>query len=261
MPEGLSYEGIFGQDRAQFVSPASIPLAMGGARGYGGGVPGGVPGGVAAPLSPPPPPRPPAARAQMREAVKVGGIIMESRVIKKMEPAYPDLAKRARIQGNVILVLNIDEEGNVSDVKVQSGHPLLNDAAIAAAKQWKYSPVLLNGEPVAVMATATVVFNLDGSSGPQLGQSRIDVAVAQAIANLKAGKPADNKTFIREGKAEVELSVNSRSEAVVAKLRSLGFEVISLTKAPSPIIGRIAVEKLKLLLDIDAVLYIAPHRR
>jgi len=127
--------------------------------GIAGGVPGGVVGGLIAgtPTAAPPPPPPPPKR---RDAIKVGGNVMESRLIRKIEPTYPELAKRARVQGRVILVVNVDEEGNVSDIKVSSGHPLLNDAAINAVKQWKYSPTLLNGEPVPVIATVTVIFNL-----------------------------------------------------------------------------------------------------
>lgn len=135
-----------------------------------GGIPGGVQGGVAggipggglgnllssvAPVAPPPPPKP-----VKREALRVGGNVQESKLIRKVEPVYPELAKRARVSGVVILVVTVDEEGNVTDVRVTRGHPLLNDAATAAVKQWKYSPTTLNGEPVPVIATVTVIFNL-----------------------------------------------------------------------------------------------------
>jgi TonB family protein len=197
------------------------------------------------------PPTPPSVQ------LKIGGE-RQPRLIKKITPLYPDLAKRARVEGSVILAVNIDEDGNVSDIKVQSGHPLLNDAAIDAVKQWKYTPILLSGEPVPEMAAVTVVFSF---GEPGLFHPRIDLVVAKVIADLKAGRSADDKAFIRERKAEVELSVTSRSKEVMAKLQSLGFEVISLQKESMPIVGRIAVEKLALLLDIDAVNYIAPHRR
>ena len=60
----------------------------------------------------------------------------------------------------MVLVVTVDEEGSVSEIKVTNGHPLLDEAAISAVKQWKYSPTLLNGEPVPVIATVTVIFNL-----------------------------------------------------------------------------------------------------
>jgi protein TonB len=90
----------------------------------------------------------------------VGGNVQESKLIRRVEPAYPELAKRARVQGKVVLVVTVDEEGNVTDIRVTSGHPLLDEAALSAVKQWKYSPTLLNGEPVPVIANVTVFFNL-----------------------------------------------------------------------------------------------------
>jgi len=129
-----------------------------GISGPAGGVSGGVVGGLlagSAPVAAPPPPKP-----VRREPIKVGGNVQESKLIRKIDPAYPELAKRARVQGKVVMVVNIDEEGNVIDLKVTSGHPLLNESAESAVKQWKYSPTLLNGEPVPVIATVTVIFNL-----------------------------------------------------------------------------------------------------
>jgi periplasmic protein TonB len=128
--------------------------------GVQGGVIGGVPGGVVGSLisnissgGAPPPPKP-----SRREALRVGGNVQESRLIRKIEPVYPELARRARVEGVVILSVNVDEEGNVTEVTVIRSNPLLKDAAVNAVKQWKYSPTTLNGEPVPVIATVTVNF-------------------------------------------------------------------------------------------------------
>jgi protein TonB len=83
---------------------------------------------------------------------------MESRLIHKVNPIYPESAKQAGVGGKVILTVTVNEEGSVSDIQHVSGHPLLNDAAIEAVKQWKYSPTLLNGKAVPVIATVTVFF-------------------------------------------------------------------------------------------------------
>jgi len=104
-------------------------------------------------LEPPPPPL-------RKPSVRMGGVVLESKLIKRVVPEYPDLARRARVSGSVILEVNVDEEGNVYEVKVLSGHTLLQEAAVRAVRQWKYSPTLLNGEPVPVVAMITVVFNL-----------------------------------------------------------------------------------------------------
>lgn len=107
--------------------------------------------------APVPPPPPPPAR---KKPIRVGGVVQASRLIRRVEPSYPELAKRARVQGAVLLQVTIDELGNVAEVKVIRGHALLDQAAIEAVSQWKYSPTLLNGEPVSVVATVTVSFVL-----------------------------------------------------------------------------------------------------
>jgi protein TonB len=86
--------------------------------------------------------------------------VQSSKLIRRVEPEYPELAKRARVQGIVLLQVVVDEQGNVTEVNIIRGHPLLNQAAVDAVSQWKYSPTLLNGEPVPVIATVTVNFVL-----------------------------------------------------------------------------------------------------
>ena len=95
-----------------------------------------------------------------RTPVHVGGRVQESKLIYKVNPIYPELARRIHLSGTVVLEAVIDEEGNVSEVKILSGHPFLTEAAVQAVKQWKYSPTVLNGEPVPVMATVTVIFQI-----------------------------------------------------------------------------------------------------
>jgi periplasmic protein TonB len=94
------------------------------------------------------------------KSIRVGGDVQASKLIYKVVPTYPELARRARVSGVVILMAIIDEEGNVADLKVLSGHPLLVNAAHDAVKQWKYSPTVLNGEPMTVQATINVIFSL-----------------------------------------------------------------------------------------------------
>jgi TonB family protein len=140
------------------IPPPAADAPVSGARNIVGGIPGGVVGGLLsekAPVAPPPPPKP-----VKRDPIRVGGNVQESKLIRSVEPIYPELAKRARVQGIVTLRIAVDEEGNVSDASVINGHPLLNDAAISAVRQWKYSPTLLSGKPVPVTATVTVEFKL-----------------------------------------------------------------------------------------------------
>lgn len=108
----------------------------------------------------PPPIVPPPPRPQRPSVVRVGGTVQEAKLIRKVLPVYPMILTRARISGEVKLEVLVDEEGNVTDVKVLSGHVLLVEEAARAVRQWKYSPTLLNGEPVSVVSTVTVIFQL-----------------------------------------------------------------------------------------------------
>ncbi len=136
-----------------------------------GGVPGGVPGGVAggsmggvlggviggtgavpiAPLAP---------REKPRAPVRVGGRVKEPKLVRRVEPTYPPLAMQTRMQGTVIVDAVIDEHGDVTEVKVVSGPPLLIQAALDAVRRWKYEPTYLNEQPVAVQLNVTVAFRL-----------------------------------------------------------------------------------------------------
>jgi len=137
----------------------------------GGGVPGGVPGGIpggqlggviggilsSTPSSAAVPklaiPVPP-----MRIRVSQG--VTEGRLIHKIDPNYPPLALSARIQGQLLLTASISKTGEIENLVLVSGHPMLVPAALAAVKQWRYRPFLLNGEPVEVETTITVNFQL-----------------------------------------------------------------------------------------------------
>lgn len=79
-------------------------------------------------------------------------------LVHKVDPIYPDLAKRARISGDVVLRITIDEEGLVQDVIVTAGHSMLQEAAVDAVRQWRYLPTIRDGKPVPVHTMVTVFF-------------------------------------------------------------------------------------------------------
>lgn len=134
--------------------------------GVVGGVPGGVPGGqgggvIGGILSGTPKTYIPPAPSQMPKApIRVGGRVMAPKVITAPDPVYPSLAKQARIFGDVVIDAVIDTDGNVVQMQVLSGHPLLVPSALAALRQWKYQPTILNEEPVPVQLVVTIKFRL-----------------------------------------------------------------------------------------------------
>lgn len=114
-------------------------------------------------VAPPPPPPPVAVKDPKDEApkqIRVGGEVLAAKMLRRVVPVYPPLAKQARISGVVRLQGKISREGTIIDLQVLSGHPLLIPAAIDAVKQWVYRPTLLNGDPVEVVAPIDVNFTL-----------------------------------------------------------------------------------------------------
>jgi len=87
----------------------------------------------------------------------------EGNLIRKVQPAYPPLARSARIQGVVELQAVISKQGAIENLKVLTGHPMLVSAAVEAVKQWRYQPYILNNEPVEVETQITVNFSLSGN--------------------------------------------------------------------------------------------------
>ena len=119
-------------------------------------------GGIlgAAPPPPPPPKRTEAAKPIVPARVRVGGNVEAAMLIHEVEPQYPLLASRARIQGTVQLRAIIGRDGTVQELTLVSGQPLLVQAAMDAVKQWQYKPTYLNGEPVEVITEINVNFHL-----------------------------------------------------------------------------------------------------
>jgi protein TonB len=151
--------------KVNMIKEEELPPDVG-AVGVVGGVPGGVPGGSASGVlggiiggvggGPPPPPRPTQTR------IRVGGQVQQAKMLRMVQPVYPPIAKTAHISGTVMLHAIISKDGNVEQLEYISGPPLLMGAAMAAVKQWRYQPTTLNGEPVEVDTTISVVFTLGG---------------------------------------------------------------------------------------------------
>ena len=83
-----------------------------------------------------------------------------AKLIHKVIPEYPALAKTARISGVVHLIGTIGKDGSIRNLQLVDGHPMLAHAALQAVKQWVYEPTLLNGQPVEVIAPIEVSFTL-----------------------------------------------------------------------------------------------------
>jgi periplasmic protein TonB len=152
--------------KIEMIKEEEAPPPMPAGGGVVGGVPGGIPGGqlggviggivsstsnlAAVPKFVPVTP----------QRVRISQGVTKGLLIQRVEPTYPTLAKAARVQGDVVLSAVISPTGEIENLQLVSGHPMLVPAAIAAVRQWKYKPYLLNGQPVEVETTITVIFAL-----------------------------------------------------------------------------------------------------
>jgi protein TonB len=136
--------------------PVNTNFAAGSAR-EGSGSAGPAVSGDDAP--PPPVPAPTPTPAPKRTAPISGGVL-NGKAISKPQPAYPPIAKAARASGTVTVQIVVDESGRVISASAVSGHPLLQQAAVSAARNARFSPTLLSGQPVRVTGVLTYNFVL-----------------------------------------------------------------------------------------------------
>lgn len=115
--------------------------------------------GMVLPPPPPPlPPPPPPVPLDSTKAIRKSGDVIQGEAIHQVTPVYPPLARAAQITGSVVVEVAIDEEGNVITARALSGHPLLKDSALEAARQWKFAPTTLEGKAVKVIGSLTFNF-------------------------------------------------------------------------------------------------------
>ena len=111
-------------------------------------------------VAPPPPPAPVAAPEPPAGPIAVSSGVQAAKIIKRVLPVYPPLARTAGISGVVRLQAIIAADGSIAELNVISGHPMLIAAAVNAVKQWQYRPTVLSGKPVPVNTQIEVNFTL-----------------------------------------------------------------------------------------------------
>ena len=143
IPDGISEEGL-GDPGADFGIPGGVDY------GSEGALPHNLVGDVLYQLIGEP----------AEPVVRAVGDIRPPRLIRRVEPDYPAIAREARVEGIVILEATTDVYGRVTSVRVLRSIPLLDEAALEAVRQWAYEPMVINGRPRPVTFTVTVNFVL-----------------------------------------------------------------------------------------------------
>ena len=121
-----------------------------------------------------------ARQADPPKIIRKSGGVLQGSALRRVEPSYPPLAKAARISGSVVVEVTVDEEGKVISARAISGHPLLKDSAVAAARGWAFQPTKLDGTPVKVIGTITFNYNLDKSEDIEHLKQRISESPSDA---------------------------------------------------------------------------------
>jgi Ca-activated chloride channel homolog len=285
LPNGVNRNGVFGQEstdidmRVQERGQQQVQL-NGGVSGYSGTFFGNKSSAIApeipserpellAKLQPPPPPPP-------VPLTTVSAGVLQGTAIKKVKPAYPELAKTAKLGGTVQVQITVNESGEVTDARVIGGHPLLSGSAVEAAKRWKFNPVKLSGKPVKVQGVISFNFSLEANTPSnatvplapvpedqrdQQLRAKLHPALAALVDRLarKDARPGANESkFTRDGKAEVRVWLTKKSAGTVEQLKKLGLEVILDRQSSRWIIGRLPIEKLSALAELPVVKYVAP---
>ncbi len=151
--------------RPSVISSDFVGVEGGDPNGDSKGVPHGIPNGIPwqPEATPPPVPLPKLAEQPGPEPPKIvrkSGGVLQGEATRRPAPQYPPLAKAARVSGAVMVEVTVDEDGGVISARAVSGHPLLKDAAVNAARSWRFTPTKLSGVPVKVIGTITFNFTL-----------------------------------------------------------------------------------------------------
>jgi periplasmic protein TonB len=120
----------------------------------------GTPGGFGDAFRTQPAPR--VVHPELKGPMPVPSAVAAGLLIRKVIPPYPQLAKTMHVEGTVALAATISKTGTIVNLRVVSGPPMLQQAALDAVSNWRYRPYLLNGQPVDVETTINVIFTLGG---------------------------------------------------------------------------------------------------
>jgi TonB family protein len=204
----------------------------------------------------------------------VSGGVVNGKAINLQKPTYPAAANAVHASGAVMIQVTIDENGNVISATPISGHPLLKQAAEQAARASKFSPTLLSGQKV--QTTGIIVYNFgEGQGNPvsstisaakeplptpeMLKQNRLREKLHPPILALVENSQITAE-FVADGKAEVEIWLKQITPEIIEKLKTYGFELIE-SKQEKFVIGKIPIDKIVELVEIEEVEYILPKTR
>ena len=213
------------------------------------------------------------ATVEPMKKITVSGGVLQRSAINKVQPPYPAEAKAARASGAVQVQVTISETGEVISADVVSGHPLLRDASLNAARQWKFKPTELSGQPVKVQGILTFNFTLTGeeldnqppaapdSDGPAAHKFtglRVNLDTTQLGKQMIEGLECEG-TRIVETIPAGQIGNDQPIEIVTERWFSPELQLTVLTKHSDPRMGDTTVRMANLLrVEPDQFLFKVP---
>lgn len=297
LPEGMSYEGVFGQEKEE-QSAANLPINGRNLSSFSlGSNPHGyiiqkmagrrkqkaaeminspanvtnlslskMQNGVPMPL---PTPAPTAAGDQVMK-VDTDYAFAGIKVSDAPKPQYP---LKTNAGGVVNVELSIDPNGRVTAAKIISGDKALQSAVETAAKNAKFEIPKLDLEIVKITGVLSYNFAKDKTvtvseylQNPQIETkpNKYHSSIKAMTDRLKAGNATpspDEAKFVRDGKADVIVRLKELKPETVEEMKKLGFEVLTEMATANAVVGRLPVEKIAALKEIEAVTFISPQKR
>ena len=216
------------------------------------------------------------------ESVKtISGGVINGKATSLPKPAFPSAARAVKASGAVSIQVVVDESGNIISASAVSGHPLLRQAAEQAAKNAKFAPTMLSGQAVKVVGLITYNFAASGDANVSVGEMSDEKVgevpseeavrenrlkeklhfwifeVVNRLAKNEQTVTANEKRFVRDGKAEVQIKLLVKTSEVMEKLKNLGAEIIS-EKDAKTIHVKIPIDKLANLAEFVEIEYVLP---
>ena len=239
------------------------------------------------PLNSPPSPKPTPLVLKRRAPSTVSGGVLNGKAVRLVQPPLPQHIVVPKAGSTVNVQVTIDESGNVIAASAVSGHPLLRAAAVQAARSSTFTPTTLSGQPVKVTGVISYNFAPDGSSPnivyneqsttvapesnvppqsteAQLRQAKLDAKLHERIAvlldKLRVGQTKfDEFAFVRDGKADVFVQVETMTASALAELKANGLEIVTTNNQAKFVAGRLALDKIAALALLDNVRLVAPQ--
>jgi len=205
-------------------------------------------GTMTAPVSPPP-----ASPVPSEGPVAATRDIKPPRLVKKVDPVYPDEARKAGIEGLVILEATTDASGRVASVRVLRSIPELDQAAEDAIKQWIYEPIVINGKPRGIVFTVTIRFSLDDKPAAPPVSAEEPVKTEEADLSDKAFEEGSARSPVRASDKIAPPTLVKRVEPVYPDdVRKAGIEGLVILEATTDASGRVAsVKVLRSVPELD----------